>query len=112
MEDMSKQTETVRQQFGECSESLSECDGVLSVKSDGNDIESNGETDDEDMEDGEMGFDDGSPQARNIRDPGQPTAHEHQERMTTHRPYRSWCQFCVLGRGVNSPHRISDPQDD
>ena len=45
-----------------------------------------------------MGFDDGSAQVRNIREKGQPTAHEHQEHMTTHRPYRSWCKFCVMGR--------------
>ena len=32
--------------------------------------------------------------------------------MTTHRPYRSWCKFCVMGRAVNSPHRRSDAQDD
>ena len=51
-----------------------------------------------------MGFDDGSAQVRNIRDPGQPTAKEHQEHMTTHRPYRSWCKFCVMGRG-----RTGDP---
>ena len=35
------------------------------------------------MEDWETGFDDGSAQVRTIRDPGQPTAHEHQEHMTT-----------------------------
>ena len=79
MEDRSKRTETVRPQFGECCECQS--DGVLGVKSDGNDIELNGETDDEDGEDGEMGFDDGSAQERNIRDSGQTTAHEHQEHM-------------------------------
>ena len=73
------------------------------MKSDGRDIELNGETDDEDMEDGETGFDDGSAQVRNVRDPGHPTAKEHQEHMTTHRPYRSWCKFCTMGRGVNSP---------
>ena len=67
---------------------------------------------DEDMEEGEMGFDDGSAQVRNFRDPGQPTAKEHQEHMTTHRPYRSWCKFCVMERGVNAPHRRSDAQDD
>ena len=55
-----------------------------------------------------MGFDDGSAQVRNMRDPGQPTVKEHQEHMTTHRPYRSWCKFCVMGRGVNAPHRRSD----
>ena len=90
----------------------SECDSALCVKSETHDIELNGETDDEDMEDGETGFDDGSAQVRSIRDPGQPTAHGHQEHTTTHRPYRSWCKFCVMRRGVNSPHKRSDAQDD
>ena len=112
MEDKSKRAETVRPQFGECFESQSECDSVLSVNSGVNDIELNGETDDEDVEDGDMGFDGGSAQVRNIRDPGKPTVKEHQEHMTTHRPYRSWCKFCVMGRGVNAPHRRSDAQDD
>ena len=110
--DRSKRTETVRLQFGERCEKQPECHSALSVKSDGNDMELNGETDDEDMEDGETAFDDGSAQVRNIRDPGQPTVKEHHEHMTTHRPYRSWCKFCVMGRGVNSPHRRSDAQDD
>ena len=30
--------------------------------------------------------------------------------MTTHRPHRSWWKFCVMGRGVNAPHRRSDTQ--
>ena len=67
VEDRSKRTDTVRPQFGERSESQSECDSALSVKSDGNGIELNGETDNEDMEDGETRFDDGSAQVRNIR---------------------------------------------
>ena len=75
------------------------------------DTELNGETDDEDMEDGETGFDDGRAQVGNIPDPGQLTASEHTEHMTTHRPYRSWCKFCVMGRGVNSPHNRSDAKD-
>ena len=79
---------------------------------DENDVELNGETDDEDVEGGEMGFDDGSVQVWKIRDPGQPTVKEHHEHMTTHRPYRSWCKFCVMRRGVNAPHRRSDAQDD
>ena len=37
------------------------------MKIDGNDIEINFETDDEDMEDGETGFDDGSAQERNTQ---------------------------------------------
>ena len=32
--------------------------------------------------------------------------------MTTHRPYRSWCKFSVLGQGVYASHRRSDAQDD
>ena len=53
------------------------------------DVELNGETDDEDMEDGEVGFDDGSVQVRNIRDPGQPVcqgtpgAHDHASTVQT-----------------------------
>ena len=85
---------------------------MLNVTNDENGDELNGETEDEDMEDGETGFGDGSAQVRNIRDPGQPTAKEHQEHMTTHRPHRSWCKFCVMGRGVNAPHRRSDAQVD
>ena len=100
MEDRSKRAETVRPQLGERCEKRRECDGVLSATNDENGDELNGETDDEDTKDGEMGFNDGSAQVRNIRDPGQPTAKEHQEHMTTHRPYRSWCKFCVMERGV------------
>ena len=67
-----------------------------------NDIEFNGETDDEDMEDGETRFDDGSAPVRNIRDPGQPTESERRDCTNTHRPYRSRCKFWVIGSGVNS----------
>ena len=107
MEDRSQRAETVRPQLDERCEKRRECDRVLSATNDENGDELNSETDDEDMEDGEMGFDDGSAQ-----DPGQPTAKEHQEHMTTHRPYRSWCKFCVMERGVKAPHRRSDAQDD
>ena len=79
----------------------------MSAKSEMNDIEFNGETKDEDIEDGETGFDDGSAPVRNIRDPGHPTESARREHMNTHRPCRSWCKFCVMG-----PHRRSDAQDD
>ena len=59
-----------------------------------------------------MGFDDGSAQVRNIRHSEQRTEKEYQEHMTTHRPYRSWCKFCVMARGANAPHRRSYAQDD
>ena len=53
VEDRSKRTEYVKPQFGERGEGLRECDFESSVKNDGNDVEVNGETDDEVMEDGE-----------------------------------------------------------
>ena len=59
-----------------------------------------------------MEFDDRSAQVRHVCDPGQPTAKEHQEHMATHRPYRSWCKFCVMGRGVSAPHRRWNAHDD
>ena len=39
----------------------------------------------------------GSAQVRNIRDPSQPTANEHQEHMTTQRLHRTWCQVVCDG---------------
>ena len=112
MEDRSKRIETVRPQLDDRREKHSEGDDALSATEDENDVELNGETDGEEMEDGEVGCEDGSAQVRNVRDPGQPTAKEHQEHVTTHQPYRSWCKFCVTGRGVNAPHRRSNAQDD
>ena len=64
------------------------------------------------MEDGETRSDDGNALVRNIRDPGQPTESERRGHVNTQRPYRSWCKFSVMGRGVNSPHGRSDAQDD
>ena len=52
---------------------------VLSANSDMNDSELSGETDVEDMEEGEIGFDDRSAAVRDIRDPGQPTESDRQE---------------------------------
>ncbi len=38
------------------------------------------------------------------RDPGQPTAGQMEELRVDHKPYRSWCKFCVMGRGLGAPH--------
>ena len=100
MEDRSKRAETVRPQHDKHCKCQFVCDSVLSAKCEVNDIELNGETDDENMEDGETAFDDVSAQD------------EYRKHITTHRPCRSWCKFCVMGRGVNSPHRRSDAQED
>ena len=60
VEDRSNRNETVRPHVDERCERQRECDSVLSATNDENDVELNGETDDEDMEVGEMGLDDGS----------------------------------------------------
>ena len=97
MEDRFKRAETVRPQLDERCEKRRECDGVLNVTNDENGDELNGETDDENMEDGEVGFDDGSAQVKSIRDPGQPSAKEHQEHLTTHRPLQIIMQILCDG---------------
>ena len=39
-------------------------------------------------------------------DPGQPSAEQIEEhRVCGHTPYRSWCKFCVMGRGLGEQHR-------
>ena len=71
----------------------------MGATSDDSDIELNDETDEEDMVDGETGFDDGSVHVRNFRDPGQPTVKEHQEHMTDHTStIQIMGKFCVMGR--------------
>ena len=67
MEDRSKRTETVRPQVDGCCEQQRECDRVLSS------------TKDEDMVDGEMGFDDGTVTSVTQANPSQPTVKEPQE---------------------------------
>ncbi len=39
------------------------------------------------------------------KDPGQPTARQVGEHKIVHVPYRSWCKWCVLGRGRGIQHR-------
>ena len=103
-EDRSKRAETVRPQHDEHCKCQFVCDSAMSSKSDGNDIELNGV-----MEDGETGFDDGSAHVRNIRDPGQPTAREHREHMTTSTTQimvqvlcgGTWCGFAAQEIGCS-----------
>ena len=38
-------------------------------------------------------------------DPGKPTERQVEEHRRTHLPYRSWCRWCVLGRGRGLQHR-------
>ena len=38
-------------------------------------------------------------------DPGKPTDKQIEEHRITHLPFRSWCRWCVLGRGRGLQHR-------
>ena len=37
--------------------------------------------------------------ARELRQPEEPTEEERRRHELTHLPYRSWCKWCVLGKG-------------
>ena len=45
--------------------------------------------------------------AKPLRKPGQPTALEKASHDITHLPPRSWCKFCVEGRGIHDHHVMS-----
>ena len=61
-----------------------------SAKSDVNDLQWNGETDDEAWRTGRRGSMTGVRQVKNSRDPGQPTESERREHMNTNQPHTSW----------------------
>ena len=42
---------------------------------------------------------------RTAADPGKPTDRQIEEHRTSHLPFRSWCRWCVLGRGRGLQHR-------
>ncbi len=58
-------------------------------------------------EDGEVNIedeDDNEP-VKMAKDPGQPSIQQEKEHRVDHYPYRSWCKFCVMGRGIGFQHR-------
>ena len=64
----------------------------------------------EDGEDGEeisieAGNDTEVEPVRIAADPGKPTDRQIEEHRMTHIPFRSWCRWCVLGRGRGLQHR-------
>ena len=42
---------------------------------------------------------------KTLRDPGEPSKQEWEEHRVDHIPYRSWCPYCVRGRGTGTQHR-------
>ena len=45
--------------------------------------------------------------AKIAADPGQPSQEEKESHRIDHYPYRAWCRWCVMGRGVGTPHTRS-----
>ena len=51
-------------------------------------------------------------EARVLRKPTQPTKAEREEHEISHVPFRSWCEDCVQGRGIESPHKSTGSRED
>ena len=47
---------------------------------------------------------------KHMRDPGEPTKKEREEREVLHLPYTPWCKLCVLGKGP-SDHHVTEKKD-
>ena len=46
--------------------------------------------------------------AKPIRAPDEPSDKEYQCHLIGHLPYRSWCRWCVMGKGRNLAHKKID----
>ena len=46
--------------------------------------------------------------AHGLPSPYMPSQSERDDHELTHAPYRSWCEHCVNGRGVEMGHRLGD----
>merc|ERR1711923_132205 len=45
-----------------------------------------------------------------LKCPGQPSAQEEEDHRCSHIPFRSWCRYCMMGRGLGTPHLSSQGQ--
>jgi hypothetical protein len=78
---------------------------VLSYEEDDDDLFA-GENEDEVVEITEKEAEEECEPMRIAPDPGAPSAEEvERHRAEGHVPYRSWCEWCVSGRGVGEHHR-------
>ena len=48
---------------------------------------------------------------RSVPRPGDPSQRQVEEHRQVHWPYRSWCKWCVLGRGRGRPHTSTGKSD-
>ena len=46
--------------------------------------------------------------ARYLPDPGRPSTQEMESHRCDHWPFRSWCEFCVKGRGIGLQHQRNE----
>ena len=46
------------------------------------------------------------PQKVKVQRIKEPSIREREEHEVNHMPYRSWCKFCVSGRGISSHHHV------
>ena len=49
---------------------------------------------------------------RTLRHPKLPTKNEVEDHYKTHLPYRSWCRYCVEGKGKMAPHFKQEHRED
>ena len=50
------------------------------------------------------------PDLKHATDVTSPSADQVERHRVSHRPYRSWCKQCVMGRGVGRPHATSSKE--
>ena len=77
-----------------------------------NGVESGEEITVEDDPDGDFASGDCEAEAMKImKPPANPSQQDLGDHRSSHIPYRSWCRWCVLGRGRGSKH-VSGPDSD
>ena len=64
----------------------------------------------EPLGEGEVCIDDAEEEVQPLKhaaSPIQPSAEKVEEHRVDHLPFRSWCKFCISGRGLGQPHALS-----
>ena len=56
-------------------------------------------------QEGEVTIEEDCEPIKQLPDPGNPTDAEIESHRCDHRPFRSWCEWCIKGRGVGIQHR-------
>ena len=68
-------------------------------------------SDDEDEKIDHEDFEEKPQRIKVQRTPKQPSTREREEHEVTHMPYRTWCKFCVSGRGIASHHHVKRAEE-